>query len=81
MTIIVNIQEYRIMIIIVNIQEYRIKLKLFVYRNTVCNSVRDKGLPALACLANDKDLDQLANRSLISVFVVCCLESNMTILK
>ena len=27
----------------------------------VCNSGRDQGIPALACLANDKDLDQLAN--------------------
>ena len=26
-----------------------------------CNSERDQGIPALACLANDKDLDQLAN--------------------
>ena len=52
MIIIVNIQEYRIMIIIVNIQEYRIH---------VCKSEQGQGIPALALLANDKDLDQLAN--------------------
>ena len=27
----------------------------------VCNSERDQGLTALTLLANDKDLDQLAN--------------------
>ena len=48
----VNIQEYRITVVIVSILEYRIH---------VCNSERDQGIPALACLANDKDLDQLVN--------------------
>ena len=52
MIIIVNIQEYRIMVVIVCIQEYCMHS---------CNSERDQGIPALACLANDKDLDQLAN--------------------
>ena len=64
MIIIINIQEYRIMIIIVNIPEYRIKVLIVSiqeYRIHVCNSERDQGIPALACLANDKDLDQLAN--------------------
>ena len=64
MIIIVNIQEYRIMIIIVNIQEYRIMVVIVCiqeYHMHSCNSERDQGIPALACLANDKDLDQLAN--------------------
>ena len=52
MIIIVNIQEYRIAVVLVSIQEYRIH---------VYQSERDQGIPALACLANDKDLDQLAN--------------------
>ena len=45
-------QEYRITVVIVSIQEYRMH---------VCNSKRDQGKPSLVCLANDKDLDQLAN--------------------
>ena len=64
MIIIVNIQEYRIMIIIVHIQEYRIKVVIvskLIYRMQICNSERDQGIPALACLTNDRDLDQLAN--------------------
>ena len=64
MIIIVNIQEYRIMIIIVNIEEYRIMVVIVCiqeYHMHSCNSKRDQGIPALACLANDKDLDQLAN--------------------
>ena len=64
MIIIVNIQEYRIMIIIVNIQEYRIMVVIVCiqeYRMHSCNSERDQGIPALACSAKDKDLDQLAN--------------------
>ena len=59
-----NIQEYRIMIIIVNIQFNRIMVVIVCiqeYRMHSCNSERDQGIPALACLANDKDLDQLAN--------------------
>ena len=52
MIIIVHIQEYRIKVVIVTILEYRMH---------VCNSERDQGIPALACLSNDKDLDQLAN--------------------
>ena len=63
MNIIVNIQEYRIMIIIVNIQEYHITVVIACnqeYRIHVCKSEGDQGIPALALLANDKDLDQLA---------------------
>ena len=62
--VIVSIQEYRIMIIIGNIQEYRIMVVIVCiqeYRMHACNSERDQGIPALACLTNDKDLDQLAN--------------------
>ena len=40
------------MIIIVCIQEYHMH---------ACNSERGQGIPALAYLANDKDLDQLTN--------------------
>ena len=52
----VNIMEYRIMIIIVNIQEYRIMVVIVCireYRMHACNSERDQGIPALACLSND----------------------------
>ena len=64
MAVIVNVQEYRIMIIIINIQEYHITVVIACiqeYLIHVCKSERDQGIPALALLANDKDLDQLAN--------------------
>ena len=72
MIIIVNIQEYRIKVVIVSILDYRMH---------VCNSERDQGIPALVCLTNDDDLDQLANSQSDQRLCRSLSRNNKTILK